>query len=150
MHRELAARTIGARSDSVIRTVGVRLDDFASHASNVMAREREVRAVRAAINIPLAFGRTEDCEIRRAVAVVVSRNRNISDEVLRIIGTTPELTKSYVVKKNLVENPKTPVMIATRMVTHLRESDLRQIAKSKNVTSPVQDAARRHLDRRKS
>jgi hypothetical protein len=82
--------------------------------------------------------------------VMISRNRNIADEVLRIIGSTPELTKSYVVKKNLVENPKTPVTIATRMVTHLRESDLRQIAKSKNVTSPVQDAARRHLDRRKS
>jgi hypothetical protein len=48
-----------------------------------------------------------------------------------------------------VENPKTPVMIATRLVEQLRESDLRKVSKSKNVTGPVQDAARRHLDRRK-
>lgn len=83
-------------------------------------------------------------------AVLISRNRNMSDEVLRVIGSTPEWTKSYTVKKNLVENPKTPVMISQRLVTHLREADLKVIAKSKNVTGPVQDAARRHLERRKS
>jgi hypothetical protein len=82
--------------------------------------------------------------------ILVSRNRNISDEVLRVIGSTPEFMKSYGVKKNLVENPKTPITIASRLVTHLREADLRSVAKSKNVTGPIKDAARRHLDRRKS
>jgi len=66
------------------------------------------------------------------------------------IATTPEWTKSYQIKRNLCENPKTPVSIATRLVQHLRESDLRHLSKSKNVTGPVQDAARRHLDRRKT
>lgn len=88
--------------------------------------------------------------LNESEAALISRNRNISDEVLRVIGSTPELVKSYVVKRNLVENPKTPVMIAIRMVTHLRESDLKQLAKSKNITGPVQDAARRHLERRKT
>ncbi len=82
--------------------------------------------------------------------VLITRNRNISDDVLRIISSTPEWLKSYSVKRNLVENPHTPVMFATRLVEQLRESDLRKIAKSKNVTGPVQEAARRHLDRRKS
>jgi hypothetical protein len=82
-------------------------------------------------------------------AALVARNRNVPDEVLRIIGSTPEWLKSYTVKRSLVENPKTPVLIATRLVGHLRESDLRQLAKSKNVTGPVQDTARRHLARRK-
>ena len=88
--------------------------------------------------------------LNESEVALISRNRNISEEVLRVIGSTPELVKSYVVKRNLVENPKTPVMIATRMVGHMRESDLKQIAKSKNITGPVQDAARRHLDRRKT
>ena len=79
----------------------------------------------------------------------VAGNRSIAEEVLRIIGGTPEFTQSYVVKKSLAENPKTPVSIATKMIVHLRESDLRAIARSKNVTGPVQDAARRHLERRK-
>ena len=83
-------------------------------------------------------------------AALISRNRNVADEVLRVIGSTPEWIRSYVVKKNLVENPKTPVMISTRLVNQLREADLRHIAKSKNVTGPVQDAARRQLERRKT
>jgi hypothetical protein len=82
-------------------------------------------------------------------AILISRNRNMSDEVLRVIGSTPEFTKSYSVKRNLVENPKTPISIATRLITFLRENDLRLLSKSKNVTGPVQEAARRHLDRRK-
>ncbi|APR77492.1 Hypothetical protein A7982_02839 [Minicystis rosea] len=89
-------------------------------------------------------------KMQESEVTMVSRNRNISDEVLRIIGNTPEWLKSYGVKKNLCENPKTPVTIAQRLVQHLRENDLRSIAKSKNVTGPIKDAARRHLDRRKT
>ena len=44
----------------------------------------------------------------------ISRNRNIGDEVLRVIASSPEWLKSYSVKKNLVENPKTPVTLAQR------------------------------------
>ncbi len=82
--------------------------------------------------------------------VLISRNKNIGDEVLRVISSTPEWLKSYSVKRNLIENPKTPVSVATRLVQHLREADLRAVSKSKNVTGPVKDAARRHLDRRKT
>lgn len=84
-----------------------------------------------------------------AEAEKVAGNRSIAEEVLRIIGGTPEYTQSYVVKKSLAENPKTPIAIATKLIVHLRESDLRAIARSKNVTGPVQEAARRHLERRK-
>lgn len=80
--------------------------------------------------------------------VLITRNRNISDEVLRIISMTPEWLKSYAIKKNLVENPKTPPALAVRLVQHLRESDLKSVAKSKNVTDAVQEAARRHLNKR--
>jgi hypothetical protein len=82
--------------------------------------------------------------------VLITRNKNISDDVLRVISSKPEWLKSYTVKKNLVENPKTPVAVASRLVQHLREADLRNVSKSKNVTGPVKDAARRHLDRRKT
>lgn len=89
-------------------------------------------------------------KMQESEVVLITRNRNISDEVLRIVGGTPEWLKSYGVKKNLVENPKTPVTIAQRLIQHLRENDLRSLSKSKNVTGPIKDAARRHLDRRKS
>jgi hypothetical protein len=89
-------------------------------------------------------------QMQEAEVVLISRNRNIADEVLRVIGNTPEWLKSYSVKKNLVENPKTPVTISQRLVQHLPENDLRGLTKSKNVTGPVKDAARRHLERRKT
>jgi hypothetical protein len=88
--------------------------------------------------------------MQESEVVLLSRNRNLADEVLRVISSTSEWLKSYAVKKNLVENPKTPLPAATRLVTHLRESDLKQIMKSKNVTGQIRDAARRHLDKRKS
>lgn len=81
---------------------------------------------------------------------LITRNRNISEEVLRIISSDAEWMKSYQIKKNLVENPKTPLMTATRLITLLRESDIRMLAKSKNVTGAVQEAARRQLDKRKT
>lgn len=113
------------------------------------SREERMLLVRDA-NRLVASAAVRSPQMQEEEVVLISRNRNISDEVLRIIATTPEWTKSYTVKRNLVENPRTPVLVATRLVQHLRESDLRGIAKSKNVTSPVKDAARRHLDRRKS
>ena len=80
----------------------------------------------------------------------IARMANVSEDVLRILGTTPEWAKSYSVKKNLVENAKTPIMISQRLVPLLREYDLKQIAKSKNITGAVKEAARRHLERRKT
>lgn len=107
----------------------------------LLVRDANRVVATAAIRSPL---------LQEAEVVLISRNKNIGDEVLRVISSTPEWLKSYAVKKNLVENPKTPVPTATRLVQHLREADLRNVAKSKNVTGPVKDAARRHLDRRKT
>lgn len=106
----------------------------------LLIRERNKVIASAAARSPL---------LQEPDAVLVARNRNVSEEVLRILGTTPEWLKSYAVKRNLVENSRTPITIATRLISHLRESDLRSIAKSKNVSGAVQDAARRHLDKRK-
>lgn len=88
-------------------------------------------------------------QMQEADVSLISKNRNISDDVLRIIGTSPAWLKSYQIKLSLVENPKTPTSIATRLISHLRESDLKMIARSKNITGAIKDAAKRHLERRK-
>lgn len=107
----------------------------------LLVRDQNRLVASAAIRSPL---------LQETDVVLISRNRNIADEVLRVLGSSPEWLKSYAVKKNLVENPKTPVALCTRLVQHLREADLRNIARSKNVTAAVKDAARRHLERRKT
>src|SRR5690606_38324958 len=88
--------------------------------------------------------------LQESEVVQITRNRGVNEDVLRIIATTPEWLKSYQVKMNLVENAKTPIAIASRLVVQPREADLRKLAKSKNVSSAVQMAARRHLERRRN
>jgi len=105
----------------------------------LLVRDRNKIVASAAVRSPL---------LQEPDAVIISKSRSVSEEVLRVLATSPEWSKSYQVKRNLIENPKTPTMLATRFVSHMREHDLKSLAKSKNVTAPVQDAARRHLQRR--
>jgi hypothetical protein len=80
--------------------------------------------------------------------VMVAKNRNVPEEVLRIIGASPIWLKSYSVKKSLIENAKTPVALATSLIPHMREADLKRLMSDKNVSSAIQMAAKRHLQRR--
>jgi hypothetical protein len=107
----------------------------------LLIREQNKIVAAAAARSPLM----QESEVR-----LVASSRSVVEEVLRIISTNPEWLKSYSIKKALVENPKTPIGIAQRLVNTLRENDLRRISKSKNVSGAVQQAARRHLDRRKT
>jgi hypothetical protein len=52
------------------------------------------------------------------------------------------------IKYNLVANPRTPFGHASKWVLHLRESDLRNIAKSKEVSGAIQTAAKQQLQRK--
>lgn len=75
--------------------------------------------------------------------IKIAQMRNVADEILRIVAANKEWTKHYAVKKALVENPKTPVQSSFRFLSLLRDSDLKSIARSKNVPSAVQAQARR-------
>jgi len=80
--------------------------------------------------------------------VRVSASRVISEEVLRAISINKDWVRNYQVKVNLVTNPRTPFPIAARFVSYLRESELKTIAKSKNVTGPIAQAAKQQLSRK--
>lgn len=79
----------------------------------------------------------------------ISASRSVSDEVLRIIATNREWTHNHQVKYNLVCNPRTPFTFAAQLVPHLREHELKMLARSKNVTGAVATAAKQHLLKKK-
>ncbi|HEX6275740.1 MAG TPA: hypothetical protein VFZ53_22015 [Polyangiaceae bacterium] len=81
-------------------------------------------------------------------AVRITASRAMSDEVLRIIAMNRDLVRSYQVKLNLVSNPRTPFTFATRLVPHLRESDLKIMSKSKNVSGAVTQIVQQQLGRK--
>jgi hypothetical protein len=71
--------------------------------------------------------------------------KNVSDQILRIIGTHREWTKKYTVVSNLVKNPRTPLAISMGMVSRLNPRDLKSIANDKNVPEPIRKQAQKSV-----
>jgi arsenate reductase-like glutaredoxin family protein len=78
----------------------------------------------------------------------IARNRTVIDDVLRIIYNNREWTKMYPVKVALVKNPKTPLAIAMKYLTTLRESEVKELARDRNIPSAVQLSAKKQLDKK--
>ncbi len=87
-------------------------------------------------------------KIQENEVVRVAANRSVSEDVLRIIATSQEWTRSHQIKLNLVQNPRTPFTFVSKLIGHLREAELKALSRSKNVSGAVATAARQQLLRR--
>jgi hypothetical protein len=87
--------------------------------------------------------------LRESEAAQVTASRAVSDEVLRIIAMNKDFVRSYQIKINLVTNPRTPFTFASRLVPHLRDSDLRNLSRSKNVPGAIAQVVQQTLGRKK-
>lgn len=86
--------------------------------------------------------------IQENEVVRISASRNVSEDVLRVIALDREWTRSHQIKLNLVSNPRTPFAFASKLIMHLREHELKALARSKNVAGAVVSAAKQQLSRR--
>jgi len=64
-------------------------------------------------------------------------NKNLHDEVVRLIADNKEFTRKYPVQVALVNNPKTPPSVALRLLQGLHKRDLQQLANNRNVPSVI-------------
>jgi len=103
-------------------------------ARDILVRDPNKMVALAAVKSP---------KIQEAEIDAISKSRHVCEEVLRQIASTKEWAKLYHIKLNLAFNSKTPIPIAVQFLSHLRELDLRKIAKSKNVSQVVATQARR-------
>jgi len=78
----------------------------------------------------------------------IATMRNVSEDVLRVIAMNRDYTRSYAIKLALTANPRTPFAFASQWIMHLRETDLRSLAKSKDIAGAVQNAAKNQLQRK--
>jgi len=107
---------------------------------------REERAVlvrdpnRIVATAVLGSPRLTDAEVEAFAAM-----KNVSDEVLRIIGSDREWSRRYGVVSSLVRNPRTPLAISIGMVSRLNPRDLRSIAVDKNVPEVIRKQAQRFV-----
>src|SRR4029453_11926830 len=109
------------------------------YCRNNLMRDPNRMVAMAAIRSP----RITDSEIVKA-----SGNRSISEDVLRYIASQRDLTKSYQVKLNLVQNPKCPLALTMKFLPLLNLEDLKLVARSKNVPSALSTGARRLMQQR--
>ncbi len=84
-------------------------------------------------------------KITESEVLSVAGNRQINEEVLRIISAKREWMKNYQVKVALVNNPKTPLPTSLKLVNLLGVKDLEQLARSKSIPRAISVAAQGRL-----
>ncbi|HUM12554.1 MAG TPA: hypothetical protein VLT82_16530 [Myxococcaceae bacterium] len=80
--------------------------------------------------------------------LAVANNRAAQDDVLRVVYSNREWLKDYRVKVALTKNPKVPLPVAMKFLAQLREAEVKDLAKNKNVPSGVQLLARKMLEKK--
>jgi hypothetical protein len=82
--------------------------------------------------------RITDHEIENIAAM-----RQVSDEVLRLIGNNRAWARKYPIIHNLARNPRTPMATAVQILMRIRTKDLKAISQNRNVSEAVRRQATR-------
>lgn len=70
---------------------------------------------------------------------------NVSEDVLRIIGSNRRWMKNYGVVMGLCRNPKTPLAMSLNNMNRLNDRDLQMLSIDRNVPEPLRVAARKKV-----
>lgn len=99
-------------------------------------------------NRMVALATVQSPTMTEAEAASIAHSRQIAEEVLRFIGNKRDWLSNYEVKKALVFNPKTPVGVSMRFLSHLHTSDLRGVSKSRGIPAALKQAAVARLSKK--
>jgi hypothetical protein len=119
---------------------------FTDRLKAAMKGSREMRAIlirdpnKMIAAAVLSSPKLNDAEIEG-----FSRMANVSEEVLRVIGSNRAWTKNYNVVVGLSKNPKTPVALSLNLMARLNDRDVSVLASDRNVPEPLRQAARRKV-----
>ncbi len=75
-------------------------------------------------------------------------NKAANEEVLRIIYNNREWTKNQKIKLALVKNPKIPLTVVLKFLNTLRDSELKDLARDRNVPSGVATHAKKMMEKK--
>jgi hypothetical protein len=84
-------------------------------------------------------------KLTEAEVETFARMGNVSEDVLRIIGSNRAWIKNYGVMMALVKNAKTPLAISLSLMHRLADRDLVKLAVDRNVMEPLRIAAKRKV-----
>ncbi|MDY7228065.1 hypothetical protein [Hyalangium rubrum] len=75
-------------------------------------------------------------------------NKAANDEVLRIIYNNREWTKVQKIKLALVKNPKVPLTVVMKFLNNLRDTELKDLARDRNVPAGVASFAKKLMEKK--
>jgi hypothetical protein len=108
-------------------------------ARGLLLRETNKLVALAAIRSP----RITDGEV-----FLQASSKTANEEILRFIYSSREFTKNYKIKLALVKNPKVPAAISLKFLSTVRDSEMRDLAKDKNIPTAVQQMARKIMQKK--
>ncbi len=97
--------------------------------------------------IPLAVLRNP--KVNETEVLGYCQLRDLPGDVFWEVSKHKTWIKNYPVKLALVSNPRTPLPLAIRLLDHLHDGDLKNLSRSKNVSSVLSRSATRLLFKRR-
>ena len=112
-----------------------------SEARRTLIRDSNKIVQRAVLESP----RLTDQEVEAFASM-----SSLTDEILRLIAKNRNFRKNYVVVRNLMSNPKTPLDVSLHMLPMLNVQDLKKLCTNKNVPETLRSTAQKlNLQRQK-
>jgi hypothetical protein len=103
-----------------------------SEARRTLIRDNNKVVQRAVLQSP----RLTDQEVEAFASM-----SSLTDEILRLIAGNRTFRKNYVVVRNLLNNPKTPLDVSLHMLPMLNAVDLKRLTTNKNVPETLRSTA---------
>src|ERR1700738_5010029 len=122
--QRLAKKSLSARAQLAIQG--------GSGARTTLIRDSNKVVQRAVLQSP----RLADQEVEAFAAM-----SSLTDEILRLIAGNRNFRKNYVVVRNLMNNPKTPLDVSLHMLPMLNPLDLKRLCTNKNIPETLRTTA---------
>jgi hypothetical protein len=107
-------------------------------------REERVILIRDA-NRLVASAVLDSPKLTDSEVEAIALMKNVSEEVLRVVGTKRDFAKNYTVIHNLVKNARTPIGTTLGLINRILTSDLRALARNKNIPEVLRKTAQRQV-----
>jgi len=147
----LGAEELKASDDPEIKSAFQRIVTLNPAQKAILAmkggREERMILIRDS-NKVVAMGVLKNGRITDTEVEAIAKMRNVTDEVLRLLGTTREWVKNYTVIHALVNNPKTPQSVSINFIRRLNSKDLKLLGNSRDVPELIRRMARKTSDQR--
>lgn len=103
-----------------------------SEARRTLIRDTNKVVQRAVLQSP----RLTDQEVEAFASMA-----NLTEEILRLIAGNRNFRKNYVVVRNLINNPKTPLDVSLHMLPMVNAQDLKKLTLNKNIPETLRTTA---------